>query len=127
MIGADYGSRYVPAAPRQLPDQGEERPGGARGDPPDRPRPPSRATSQACLDADQAKLYELIWLRTIASQMESAELERTTVDIAAKVGARTLDLRATGTVVKFDGFLTLYHEDQRRPDRRRRVAAACPR
>ena len=44
--------------------------------------------------------------------MESAELERTTVDIAAKAGGRTLDLRATGTVVKFDGFLTLYTEDQ---------------
>ena len=41
------------------------------------------------LDSDQAKLYELIWLRAMASQMESAELERTTVDIAAKVGART--------------------------------------
>jgi DNA topoisomerase-1 len=64
------------------------------------------------LDHDQARLYELIWLRTIASQMESAELERTTVDIAAKVASRLLELRATGTVVKFDGFLTLYTEDQ---------------
>jgi DNA topoisomerase-1 len=44
--------------------------------------------------------------------MESAELERTTVDIAAKVGARNLDLRATGTVIKFDGFLTLYQEGE---------------
>jgi DNA topoisomerase-1 len=42
--------------------------------------------------------------------MESAELERTTVDIEAKVAARLLELRATGTVVKFDGFLTLYQE-----------------
>ena len=62
------------------------------------------------LDADQAKLYELIWIRTIASQMESAELERTTVDIAAKAGSRVLELRATGQVVKFDGFLALYQE-----------------
>jgi len=52
----------------------------------------------------------LIWIRTIASQMESAELERTTVDIAAKAGARVLELRATGQVVKFDGFLALYQE-----------------
>jgi DNA topoisomerase-1 len=52
----------------------------------------------------------LIWIRTIASQMESAELERTTVDIAAKAGSRVLDLRATGQVVKFDGFLALYQE-----------------
>ena len=42
--------------------------------------------------------------------MESAELERTTADIAAQVGPRKLDLRATGQVIKFDGFLTLYHE-----------------
>jgi DNA topoisomerase I len=62
------------------------------------------------LDTDQAKLYELIWIRTIASQMESAELERTTVDIAAKAGSRMLELRASGQVVKFDGFLALYQE-----------------
>jgi DNA topoisomerase-1 len=62
------------------------------------------------LDTDQARLYELIWIRTVASQMESAELERTTVDITARAGARTLELRATGQVVKFDGFLALYQE-----------------
>ena len=47
----------------------------------------ARPTMRKRLDTDQARLYELIWLRTIASQMESAELERTTVDIAAKAGA----------------------------------------
>jgi DNA topoisomerase-1 len=62
------------------------------------------------LDPEQAKLYELIWTRTIASQMESAELERTTVDISAKAGARMLELRASGQVIKFDGFLALYQE-----------------
>src|SRR6202035_5608288 len=79
-----------------------------------------RPTDLACrpsetkkfLDTDQAKLYELIWLRTVASQMESAELERTTVEITANVGSRVLDLRATGTVVNFDGFLALYQEGQ---------------
>ncbi|WP_163086676.1 DNA topoisomerase, partial [Acinetobacter baumannii] len=56
--------------------------------------------------------------RTVASQMESAELERTTVDIVATVGGlgsaigRKHELRATGQVVKFDGFLTLYTEDR---------------
>ena len=64
------------------------------------------------LDADQAKLYELIWLRTVASQMESAELERTTADITASAAGRAIELRATGTVVKFDGFLTLYQEGE---------------
>ncbi|MET0631851.1 MAG: topoisomerase C-terminal repeat-containing protein, partial [Xanthobacteraceae bacterium] len=67
------------------------------------------------LDSEQAKLYELIWIRTLASQMESAELERTTADITAKAGGRVIDLRATGTVVKFDGFFTLYHEDMDDP------------
>ena len=52
------------------------------------------------LDPDQAKLYELIWMRAVASQMESADIERTVVDISAKWGARLLDLRATGSVVK---------------------------
>jgi DNA topoisomerase-1 len=64
------------------------------------------------LDTDQARLYELIWKRAIASQMESAELERTTVDISAKAGSRVLELRATGQVVKFDGFLALYQESR---------------
>ncbi|MGZ3350374.1 MAG: topoisomerase C-terminal repeat-containing protein, partial [Xanthobacteraceae bacterium] len=55
--------------------------------------------------------------RTMASQMESAELERTTADITANVSAaghryRAIDLRATGTVIKFDGFLTLYQEGE---------------
>jgi DNA topoisomerase-1 len=47
--------------------------------------------------------------------MESAELERTTADITAKVDSRLIELRATGTVIKFDGFLTLYHEDMDEP------------
>ncbi len=58
--------------------------------------------------------------------MESAELERTTVDIEAKAGARTIELRASGQVVKFDGFLTLYQEGMDEPgddDESRRLPA----
>src|SRR6185503_5353041 len=62
------------------------------------------------LDPDQAKLYELIWKRTIASQMASADIERTTADITARKGSSEVQLRATGQVIKFDGFLTLYTE-----------------
>ena len=61
------------------------------------------------LEQDQARLYELVWKRMTASQMASAEMERTTVDIAAGV-AQPVSLRATGQVVRFDGFLTLYQE-----------------
>src|SRR6185437_14218475 len=62
------------------------------------------------LEPEQARLYELIWTRAIACQMESAELERTTVDIVAQAGARKLEFRASGQVVRFPGFLALYQE-----------------
>jgi DNA topoisomerase I len=111
LIGSDYGQRYVPAAPRQYQTKAKN---AQEAHEAIRPtdfnlRP---AETKSFLDPDQAKLYELIWRRTVASQMESGELERTTVDITAKAGARTIDLRATGTVVKFDGFLTLYQEGE---------------
>ncbi len=59
-------------------------------------------------DPDQKRLYDLIWKRTIASQMAAARLERTTVDIASADGQ--VELRATGQVVLFDGFLKVYEE-----------------
>jgi DNA topoisomerase I len=111
LIGSDYGARYLPASARQYQTKAKN---AQEAHEAIRPtdfnlRP---AETKSFLDPDQAKLYELIWLRTVASQMESAELERTTVDITAKAGGRTIDLRATGTVVKFDGFLTLYQEGE---------------
>jgi len=65
------------------------------------------------LDADQARLYGLIWKRTLASQMASAEIDRTSVDIAVNVPGRAVTLRATGSVVTFPGFLTLYGVEAR--------------
>ena len=63
------------------------------------------------LTAEQFKLYDLIWKRTLASQMASAELERTTADIAATgADGRQYTLRASGQVLRFDGFLKLYRE-----------------
>ena len=122
MLGKNYGKEYVPASPRELPQQVEERAGSARSRAPDQRRAARPAEVAKYVDRDQARLYELIWNRAVASQMESAELERTTVDIAAKAGARTIELRATGQVVKFDGFLTLYQEGQDETARGRRVA-----
>ncbi|MDI1262867.1 MAG: type I DNA topoisomerase, partial [bacterium] len=109
VIGEDYGHAYVPDAPRQYQAKAKNAQEAHEAiRPTDLSRRPAEMRRR--LDVDQAKLYELIWIRTIASQMESAELERTTVDIAAKAGARVLDLRASGQVVKFDGFLALYQE-----------------
>lgn len=64
------------------------------------------------LDDDQKKLYDLIWKRAIASQMASAEIERTSVDIKATNGARTAMLRANGSVVRFDGFMAAYNDQK---------------
>lgn len=109
VIGEDYGSKYVPDAPRQYQTKAKNAQEAHEAiRPTDLSRRPRDMAKK--LDTEQAKLYELIWLRAIASQMESAELERTTVDITAKAGSRTLDLRATGQVIKFDGFLALYQE-----------------
>ena len=109
VIGEDYGKNYVPDSPRQYTSKAKNAQEAHEAiRPTDLSRRP--ASLKARLDNDQFRLYELIWMRTVASQMESAELERTTVDIAAKAGARTLELRATGQVVKFDGFLAVYQE-----------------
>jgi DNA topoisomerase-1 len=57
---------------------------------------------------EQFKLYDLIWKRTLASQMRAAEIERTTADIAVFATSRDVALRAVGSVVTFPGFLALY-------------------
>ncbi len=64
-------------------------------------------------DADQRRLYELIWKRTLACQMASARLERTTVEVGSADGQ--VGLRATGQVVLFDGFLRVYEEGRDDP------------
>ena len=114
-ISSDYGSRYCPDAPRRYTAKAKNAQEAHEAIRPTdigrRPRDLAKV-----LESDQARLYDLIWRRALASQMESAELERTTADITAKAGARTIDLRATGTVVKFDGFLTLYTEDRDDPE-----------
>ena len=109
MIGKNYGVNYVPESPRSYQQKSKT---AQEAHEAVRPTDPNRSPAQVAksVDRDQARLYELIWNRAVASQMQSAELERTTVDIEAKAGARILELRATGQVVKFDGFLTLYQE-----------------
>src|SRR5438105_1650938 len=111
MIGSDYGQPYVPDAPRRYQNKSKNAQEAHEAIRPTDATHLPREVARA-LDSDQSKLYELIWNRAVASQMESAELERTTADILAKAGGRTIDLRATGQVIKFDGFLKLYREDQ---------------
>ncbi|WP_442754072.1 type I DNA topoisomerase [Methylocystis sp. JAN1] len=109
VIAKEYGDRFVPGAPRKYTAKAKNAQEAHEAiRPTDAARLPKHVAK--FLEPDQARLYELIWTRTVASQMESAELERTTVDIDAKAGARKLELRATGQVVRFPGFLELYQE-----------------
>jgi len=73
-------------------------------------RPTDIATHSINIDRDQSRLYELIWKRTIASQMSDAELERTNVRISAST--HNQDFTANGEMIKFDGFLKVYLEGQ---------------
>ena len=79
----------------------------------------------AHLDDDQRRLYELIWKRTVASQMESGRARPGRRRY--RLGRRQVVLRATGSVVTFDGFLKLYQEDRDDPDEDEESAAACRR
>ncbi|MCB1431928.1 MAG: type I DNA topoisomerase [Alphaproteobacteria bacterium] len=105
-----FGEPYLPASPRQYTTKAKNAQEAHEAiRPTDMARHPSEL--RKALDDDQLALYELVWKRTISSQMESAELERTTVDLGTdgKDGKRYA-FRATGSVVKFDGFLKVYSE-----------------
>ena len=73
-----------------------------------RPTSFSRTPESLSLSGDMKKLYELIWKRTMASQMSAAKIERTTIQMEDK--KNSVALRSTGQIVKFDGFLRLYEE-----------------
>jgi len=111
MIEKEFGSVYLPGVPRKYSSKQKN---AQEAHEAIRPTDISRHPKQVAklIDAEQAKLYELIWTRTLACQMESAEFERTSVDILAEAGSRKLDLKATGQVVTFDGFLKLYQESR---------------
>ncbi|MBT6267959.1 MAG: type I DNA topoisomerase [Tateyamaria sp.] len=101
-----YGANYIPSNPRVYKNKAKNaqeaheciRPTDMTMD----------ADSLKIIDGDQRKLYDLIWKRTLACQMEGARLERTAVEIGSDDGQ--IGLRATGQVILFDGFLRIYEE-----------------
>ncbi len=106
-IAKEFGDRYLPEKPRYYSAKAKNAQEAHEAiRPTDFTRTP--ASMRGHLDADQARLYEMIWKRAIASQMNSAELERTTVEIEATNGGRVAGLRAVGSVTRFDGFLAAY-------------------
>jgi len=105
-IADRFGDRYVPKSPRMYKNKAKN-----AQEAHECIRPTDMASDTESLrlsDPDQRRLYDLIWKRTLASQMAAAELERTTVDVASADGQ--VELRATGQVVLFDGFLRVYEE-----------------
>ena len=105
-----FGNRYVPPSPREYQAKAKN---AQEAHEAIRPTDFSKApeTVSRYLDADQLKLYKLIWQRTLASQASSAEIERTTVDIdVAGTDGKPYGVRATGSVIRFDGFLKIYEE-----------------
>ena len=105
-IAARYGADYVPSSPRMYKNKAKN-----AQEAHECIRPTEITKDAAALkltDADQRKLYDLIWKRTIACQMAAAKLERTTVDITSP--DQQVVLRANGQVVLFDGFMRVYEE-----------------
>jgi DNA topoisomerase I len=106
-IGDAYGSRYVPEAPRSYRSKAKNAQEAHEAiRPTDIHRRPEDIAAH--LTEEQQRLYELIWKRTVASQMESAILDQVGADIAP--ADRAVIFRATGSVVSFDGFFRLYQE-----------------
>ena len=105
-IANRYGKDYVPGSPRIYKNKAKN---AQEAHECIRPTDMTKDASDLKLaDSDQRKLYDLIWKRTLACQMEAARMERTTVEIASQDGQ--VGLRATGQVVLFDGFLKVYEE-----------------
>lgn len=105
-IAERYGAEYVPSQPRIYKNKAKN---AQEAHECIRPTEMNRDASQLKVsEDDQRKLYDLIWKRTLACQMEGARLERTTVDIASDDGQ--VVLRANGQVVLFDGFMRVYEE-----------------
>ncbi|PWE16473.1 type I DNA topoisomerase [Marinicauda salina] len=105
VIGERHGADYVPEKPRAYSSKARN---AQEAHEAIRPTSFKRQPGSLSLDSDQARLYELIWKRAVASQMESARLERTTIDL--ENADKSLALRATGSVVTFPGFFALYQE-----------------
>ena len=110
-VGEQFGARYVPEKPRFYSTKAKN---AQEAHEAIRPTSFDRTPDQVkrYLDPDQLRLYDLVWKRGIASQMASAEIERTTVEIEADNGGRKAGVRATGSVIRFDGFIAAYTDQK---------------
>ena len=113
-----FGPTYLAGGPRLW--GGKQQKGAQEAHEAIRPTEPGRAPADVRrhLDKDQLRLYELIWLRFMAGQMRSAIYDTTTVDFDLAGGGHRYLFRATGSVLRFDGYTRLYQEAREEGDRR---------
>ena len=105
VIAGLYGAQYLPESARLYKTKAKN---AQEAHEAIRPTSLARNPGRLRLESDLGRLYELIWKRMVASQMEAARIERTSIDLASADGRTAL--RATGQVVLFPGYLTLYEE-----------------
>ena len=109
-VAGAYGPNYLPAAPREYSSKAKN---AQEAHEAIRPTDVARTPGEVAryLSPEQQRLYELIWKRAVASQMQSAELDQVAVDLADAAQPAGPRLRANGSIIAFDGFLKLYRED----------------
>ena len=115
-ISQKLGKDYLPDQPRNY--SGKKAKNAQEAHEAIRPTDINRDPSslKSILDRDQMRLYELIWNRTVSSQMESAEFERTSIDICNN--DKSIIFRANGSIQKFDGYLKLYQETKEEDEKK---------
>jgi DNA topoisomerase I len=113
-VGKEYGPNYLPQSPNTYKEKKEAQAAHEAIRPTSAMRHPDQLKQY--LKEDEYKVYKLIWQRFVASQMNPAVFDQTTVDIDAKSGSDIFWFRVTGSVMKFDGFLKVYEESKEGKD-----------
>ncbi len=109
-VGKEYGAAYLPESPNAYKDKKDAQGAHEAIRPTSAMRHPDQVKQY--LKEDEFKVYKLIWQRFVASQINPAIFDQTTVDIDAKSGSDIFWFRVTGSVLKFDGFLRVYEESK---------------
>ena len=113
-VGKEYGQNYLPENPNTFKEKKDSQGAHEAIRPTSAMRHPDQIKQY--LKEDEFKVYKLIWQRFVASQINPAVFDQTTVDIDAKSGSEAFWFRVTGSVLKFDGFLRVYEESKEGKD-----------
>lgn len=113
-VGEKYGPQYLPQTPNVYKSKKDAQDAHEAVRPSSVLRTPDEIERH--LSDDELKLYRLIWMRFVASQMTPAVFDQTTIDVTAKGSDAEYTFRATGSVPKFDGYLRIYEEGKDQKD-----------